>query len=192
MSMNRSTFSLSPWGNIETIPSLSSVFNFGHGFWNQKSLVHKSWLWILGLSFIRAGSSAGCSDVLSPDLGAAHSSLPSTFVLVIMVLAVHWLYWQNDNDVKKFWRCLLWDLETAMAHHSSSLAWKIPWTEEQFTGSQRVRHNWATSLSLFTFMHWRRKWQPTPEFLPGESQGQRSLVGCRLWGRTESDTTEVT
>ena len=40
--------------------------------------------------------------------------------------------------------------------------------------------------------HWRRKWQPTPVFLPGESQGQGSLVGCRLWGRTESDTTEAT
>ena len=49
-----------------------------------------------------------------------------------------------------------------------------------------------TQLSTFTFMHWRRKWQPTPVFLPGESQGQGSLVGCRLWGRTESDTTEVT
>ena len=49
-----------------------------------------------------------------------------------------------------------------------------------------------TSLSLFTFMHWRRKWQPTPVFLPGESQGQGSLVGCCLWGHTESDTTEVT
>ena len=35
-------------------------------------------------------------------------------------------------------------------------------------------------------MHWRRKWQPTPVFLPGESQGRRRLVGCRLWGRTES------
>ena len=41
-------------------------------------------------------------------------------------------------------------------------------------------------------MHWRRKWQPTPVFLPGESQGRVSLVGCRLWGRTESDTTEAT
>ena len=41
-------------------------------------------------------------------------------------------------------------------------------------------------------MHWRRKWQPTPGFLPGESQEQGSLVGCRLWGHTESDTTEVT
>ena len=41
-------------------------------------------------------------------------------------------------------------------------------------------------------MHWRRKWQPTPVFLPGESQGQGSLVGCRVWGRTESDTTEAT
>ena len=39
---------------------------------------------------------------------------------------------------------------------------------------------------------WRKKWQPTPVFLPGESQGQRSLVGCRLWGHTESDTTEAT
>ena len=41
-------------------------------------------------------------------------------------------------------------------------------------------------------MHWRRKWQPTPVFLPGESQGLGSLVGCRLWGCRESDTTEVT
>ena len=49
-----------------------------------------------------------------------------------------------------------------------------------------------TRLSDFTFMHWRRKWQPTPVFLPGESQGRGSLVGCRLWGHTESDTTEVT
>ena len=44
----------------------------------------------------------------------------------------------------------------------------------------------------FTFMHWRRKWHPTPVLLPGESQGQGSLVGCHLWGRTKSDTTEVT
>ena len=86
--------------------------------------------------------------------------------------------------------------EKAMATHSSTLAWTIPWTEEpgrlQSMGSLRVGHDWATSLSLFTFVHWRRKWQPTPVFLPGESQGQRSLVGCRLWGRTESDTTEAT
>ena len=59
-------------------------------------------------------------------------------------------------------------------------------------GSLRVGHNWATSLSLFTFLHWRRKWQPTPVFLPGESQGLQSLVGCCLWGHTESDMNEVT
>ena len=83
-----------------------------------------------------------------------------------------------------------------MATHSSTLAWKIPWTEGpgglQSMGSRRVGHNRVTSLSLFTFMHWRRKWQPTPVFLPGESQGWGSLVSCRLWGRTELDTTEVT
>ena len=78
----------------------------------------------------------------------------------------------------------------------STLAWKIPWVEEpgrlQSMGLLRVRHDWATSLWLFTFMHWRRKWQPTSVFLPGESQGRGSLVGCCLWGRTEMDMTEAT
>ena len=73
--------------------------------------------------------------------------------------------------------------EKAMAPHSSTLAWKIPWMEEpcrlQSMESLRVGHGWATSLSLFTFMHWRRKWQPTPVFLPGESQERGSLVGCQ-------------
>ena len=73
---------------------------------------------------------------------------------------------------------------------------KIPWTQGpsglQSTESRRVIHNRVTSLSLFTFMHWRRKWQSTPMFLPRESQGRRSLVGCCLWGRSESDTTEAT
>ena len=82
-----------------------------------------------------------------------------------------------------------------MATHFSTLAWKIPWKEEpgrlQSMGLLRVGHDWATSLPLFTFMHWRRKWQPNPVFLPGESQGWGSLVGCHLWGGTELDTTEV-
>ena len=86
------------------------------------------------------------------------------------------------------------DTEKAMAPHSSTLAWKIPWTEEpgrlQSMGSLRVRHSWATSLSLFTFLHWRRKWQPTPVFLTGKSHGRRSLVGCSPWGRYELDMTE--
>ena len=74
--------------------------------------------------------------------------------------------------------------------------WKIPWTKEpgrlQFMGSWRVSYDWVTSLSLFTFMHWRRKWQRTPVFLPGESQGWWSLVDCCLWGCTESEMTEAT
>ena len=83
-----------------------------------------------------------------------------------------------------------------MAPHSSTLAWIIPWTEEpgrlRSMGSLGVGHNWATSLSLFTFMLWSRIWQPTPVFLPGESQGRGSLIGCHLWGHTELDMTEVT
>ena len=73
-------------------------------------------------------------------------------------------------------------MEKAMSPHSSTLASKIPWTEEpgrlQSMGSLRIKHDWVTSLSLFTLMHWRRKCQPTPVFLPGESQGRGSLVGC--------------
>ena len=84
--------------------------------------------------------------------------------------------------------------EKAMAPHSNTLAWKIhgqrslvgysPWGREETDTT-------SLSLSLFTFMHWRRKWQPTPVFLPGESQGRGSLVGCRPLGRTESDKTEA-
>ena len=69
-------------------------------------------------------------------------------------------------------------VDKAMATHSSTLAWKIPWTEGpgrlQSMGSLGVGHDCATSLSLFTFMHWRRKWQPTPVFMSGESQGWRA------------------
>ena len=92
----------------------------------------------------------------------------------------------------------LWSYNDLLLWHSTPvlLPGKIPWTEEpgrqQSMGSLRVEHDWATSLWLFTFLHWRRKWQPTPVFLPGESQGWGSLVGCRLWGRTESDVTKVT
>ena len=110
--------------------------------------------------------------------------------------------WEVRGRFKREGACVdLWlihvdVLEKAMTPHSSILAWKIPWMEEpgrlQSMGSRRVEHDWATSLSLFTFMHQRRKWQPTPVFLPGESQGQGSLVGCHLWSCTESDTTEAT
>ena len=83
-----------------------------------------------------------------------------------------------------------------MAPHSSTLAWKTPWTEEpgglQSMGSLRVGHNWATSLSLFTFMHWRRKWQPTPVFLawriPGTVEpGGLPSMGSHRVGHDWSD-----
>ena len=84
-----------------------------------------------------------------------------------------------------------------MAPQSSTLAWKIPWTEEpgrlQSMGSLAKSR---TGLSDFTFtFHFHaleKEMQPTPVFLPGESQGRGSLAGCRLWGRIESDTTEAT
>ena len=84
--------------------------------------------------------------------------------------------------------------EKAMATHSSTLAWKNPMGGGAWSAAVHGVTKSQTQLSdfTFTFMHWRRRWQPTPVFLPGESQGRESLVGCRLWGRTESDTTEAT
>ena len=81
--------------------------------------------------------------------------------------------------------------EKAMAPHSSTLAWKILWMEKpgrlQSMGSLSVGHDWATSLSLFIFMHWRRKWQPTPVFLPWESQGWGAWWTA-VYGVTQSRT----
>ena len=115
---------------------------------------------------------------------------------VKLVLALWKSISSNSNTNPKYWEYHLknkYPTEKAMAPHSSTLAWKIPWTEEpgrlQSMGSLRVGHDWATSLSLFTYMHWRRKWQPTPVFLPGESHGRGSLVGCRLWCHTETRLT---
>ena len=81
-----------------------------------------------------------------------------------------------------------------MAPHSSTLAWKNPMDEGAWKAAVHGVAEGRTRQSdfTFTFIHWRRQWQPTPVFLPGESQGPGSLVGCRLWGRTESDTTETT
>ena len=77
-----------------------------------------------------------------------------------------------------------------MATHSSTLTWKISWMEEP---GRLQSMGWLSDFTFtFTFMHWRRKWQPTPVFLPGDSQGWWSLVVCHLGGRTESDTTEAT
>ena len=107
---------------------------------------------------------------------------------------VRWHHWLNGRE-------LVMDREArcAVVHGvTKNWTWLSDWMEKamesrlQSMGSLGVRHDWVTSLSLFTFMHWRRKWQPTPLFLPGESQRQGSLVGCHLWGCTESDTTEAT
>ena len=85
---------------------------------------------------------------------------------------------------------IYFNIYLSMATHSSTLAWKLPWMEEpgrlQSMWWWRVRHDWATSLSLFTFLRWRRKWQPTPVFLPwripgtGEPGGLPSVGSHRV------------
>ena len=110
-------------------------------------------------------------------------------------IILKWLWNAIDKDIIilksiiDIWLPLFSLMEKAMAIHSSTLAWKIPWTEGpgrlQYMGSLGVGYNWATSLSLFTFMHWRRKWPPTPVFLPGESQG-RGAWWAAIYGVSQS------
>ena len=80
-----------------------------------------------------------------------------------------------------------------MAPHSSTLAWKIPWTEApgrlQSMGSLGVRQDFTFT---FRFHALQKENEPTAVLLPGESQGQGSMVVCCLWGQTEWDTTEMT
>ena len=117
----------------------------------------------------------------------------------LIIAIFQWIFKSGrvkSSNLVLFYDCFYYSTEKVMAPHSGTLAWRIPGTGEPgglpSMGLWRVRHDWTTSLSLLTFMHWRRKRQPTPMFLPGESQGWGSLVGCRLWGHTGSDTTEAT
>ena len=118
---------------------------------------------------------------------APGSNIPWVFVLSDGSLTLAWkIPWTEEPGelqsmgslrVRHDWATSLflsW-LEKKMAPHSSTLAWKVSWMEEpgrlQSMALLRVWSDWATSLWLFTLIHWRRKWQPTPVFLPGESQG---------------------
>ena len=143
----------------------------------------------------------GCHFLLQEIFLAQGSNL---HLLCGMWFLYHWTTWEAMFSATLLWlslntfnsilickwseKCVLVssDREKAMATHSSTLAWKIPWMEEpgrlQSMGSLRVGHDWVNSLSLFTFMHWRRKWQPTPVFLPGESQGRGEPGGLPSMG----------
>ena len=106
---------------------------------------------------------------------------PQRHAFSICLLSLRLTFWEVSGSLKN-------------QRHLSSMHWTCM---ECFSFQKRssnifLQPRGVTSLSLFTFMHWRRKWQPTPVFLPGESWGLGSLVGYRLWGCTESDTTEVT
>ena len=111
---------------------------------------------------------------------------------------------ENLRDSGAWWAAVYGVMQsrTRLMRLSSSNMWNeckyaVVWTFFGITLLWDWNENWwlmifLMATSRFTFMHWRRKWQPTPVFLPGESQGWESLVGCRLWGCTESDMTEAT
>ena len=116
----------------------------------------------------------------APDRALLSSYVESVLINFCLFISslIYLVRYVVENHI--YWKLL----EKAMAPYSSTLAWKFPWMEEpgrlQSMGSRRVGHDWATSLSLFPLLHWRRKWQPTPVFLPGESRGRGSLVGMGL------------
>ena len=148
--------------------SFSTLTQFQH----VDSVAAAPRLWSTGLIIVVHGF-RGMWDLPGSEIEPMSFSLAGVF----------FHHWATREAPQIFWPCyetfgILVPLpgitEKALAAHSSTLAWEIPWTEEpgrlQSMASGRVGHDWSASLSLFTFMHWRRKWQPTPVFLPGESQ----------------------
>ena len=140
------------------------------------------------------------------DLGSSSFSVLSFCLFILFTGFSRQEYWSGlsfsspmDHVLSELstLTCPSWLALHGMAHSFTELDKAvIPWMEEpgrlQSMGSLRVGHDWATSLSLSTLMQWRRKWQPIPVFLPGESHGRRRLVSCSPWAHTESDTTEAT
>ena len=141
------------------------------------------------LSFARNCQAVSQSDytiVAFPPAMLFHTITSAGCCHLALLIGVWWYF-----IAVLIWNSLMTYEEKAMAPYSSSLAWKIPWMEEpgglQFRGSRRVGHDWATSLSLFTFMHWRRKWQPTPVFLPGNPR-ERGAWWAAVYGVAQSQT----
>ena len=184
------TIALTIWNFVSRVMSLlfNTLSRFVIVFLPRSKRLLISWLQSLSaVIFERKKSKSVTASTFSPSICHEVMGL-NAMILVFFFFNIVFkpaLSHSSFTLIKNFSSFSL--SEKAMAPHSSTLAWKIPWMEEpgglQSMGSLRVGHDWATSLSLFTFMHWRRRWQPIPVFLPGESQG---------WDRTESDTTEVT
>ena len=133
----------------------------------------------------------GLADPLEESM-VTHSSIPAWRI------TMHRGAWQATlHGVQKSWTELKQVNGTPLQYSclENPMGGGGWWAAVHGVAKSRTRLSDFTFTFLFplsTFMHWRRKWQPTPVFLPGESQWWGSLVGCRLWGRTESDTTEVT
>ena len=159
--------------------------------WSSDRTVKKIWSLFL-CSLILQEASLGylirCVLVFNIKKAAVESYLPATSPFQVSDGSLDQALRECKKTITEAWEWReSWVIECnccnnpekAMAPHSSTFAWRIPWTEEPWWaavhGVARVGHDWATSLSLFTFKHWRRKWQPTPMFLPGESQGWGSL-----------------
>ena len=168
-----------PWieepGRLQSTGSLSRTwlsnftFTFHFHALEKEMATHSS---VLAWRILATGEPGGLPSMGSHRVGHDWSDLAAAAANVFSLLYNFW----------HFIFCSLLYFNNTMSStvggegngtHSNTLAWKISWPEEpgglQSMRSLRVEHDWATSLSLFTFMHWRRKWQPTPVFLPGES-----------------------
>ena len=163
---------------------------------NTSELLHIQ-IWWMEFSFIFLGFSWFPGTVLHPGIQwwirpLTHNSHTTVHEITRkMVLAVYlWCFgsvWKNVSNI-----CLITNIGEGGGTPLQYSCLENPMDGGAWWAAVHEVAKSQTRLSNFTFMHWRRKWQPTPVFFPGESQGQRSLVGGHLWGRTEPDTTEAT
>ena len=166
--------------NIVRVLVCQSIFN-RHSYWWQSSSVQslsRVWLCVTpGTAALQASLSITKSwsllKLLSTESVTLMASLP-LYLNFLHVLYLKWLYQLYPH---------LKERKVNLGKQSSP---------NDFSMSSSLEVHCLPIFRIPTLLSWRRQWQPTPVFLPGESQGQGSLVGSRLRGHTESGTTEVT
>ena len=190
------------WGSLIQGLEVSSVYRQNITF-AQKRLCHRGkthwpvYKYILFICCVTQASYLTCLKIEKVIL-SWHSWCEARWYFSVLCsmgppytwIQTNWTQRRFLLFVKKIYVCGIEIYPRHLAKPTCEIGWCFIKVETFLV--MTIEYAWGFTLSLFTFMHWRRKWQPTPVFLPGESQGRGSLVGFRLWGCAELDTTEAT
>ena len=147
--------------------------------------------WVTEHTHTHTHTLASCDAIQPSHPLSSPSPLPPSIFPSITVFS-------NESVLRIRWQ-KYWSFSFSISpsnEHPGLMSFRMDWVylfaAQGILKSFLQYHSSKASILWCSAFFWRRKWQPTPVFLPGESQGRGSVAGCRLWGHTESDMTEVT